>query len=363
MNLSNIYDLMMNNNNTKVALITGITGQDGSYLTELLLEKEYIVFGIVRHSSSNNTHNIQHLTSDTNLHLVLGDITDTNSINNIVTNIRNKHPFMQKFEVYNLVAQSYVKLSFTMPEYTTDVNSLGTLRLLEAIRNCGIEHITRFFNASTCDLFGNTKTVPQNEETEFNPCSPYAISKMYSHYIVKHYRETYRIYACNGILFNHESPRRSTKFVTRKITKNLAEILKGERDCMYLGNVDSYRDWGHARDYVYGMWLMLQKDTPDDYILATGETHNVREFVEKAFAYKDIFITWEGKGSEEIGIDKSEGRVYVRIHKKYMRPTDIECLQGDASKAGRILYWYPYVNFDELIHEMVDYDVEKHKDD
>lgn len=346
--------------NTHVALITGITGQDGSYLAELLLNKDYIVYGIIRRSSNINTQRIDHIFDNKHLNLVYGDLTDTNNINSILSDISTKHRFMKRLEIYNLAAQSHVKISFDMPEYTSNVDGLGTLRVLDAIRSNNLSHITRFYQASTSELYGKVVETPQNELTPFHPRSPYGVAKMYSYWIVKNYREAYDMYACNGILFNHESPRRGHNFVTRKITRGLAAIVNGHQDYISLGNLDASRDWGHAEDYVYGMWLMLQQDNPDDFVLATGETYTIREFVEQAFALQDIFITWQGHGLNEVGVDESDGRIYIKVDKKYFRPSEVELLHGDASKAADVLGWKPMTSFKELVKQMVDYDIEKY---
>jgi GDPmannose 4,6-dehydratase len=343
---------------TKFSLITGITGQDGSYLAELLLEKNYFVYGIIRRSSNINTQRINHLYDDPCLKLVYGDLSDSNNIFHIIADICRKHPAMNNFEVYNLAAQSHVKISFEMPEYTGNVDGLGTLRLLDAIRQNNIQHITRFYQASTSELYGLVQETPQNELTPFYPRSPYGVAKLYSYWITKNYREAYDMYTCNGILFNHESPRRGHNFVTKKITQAVAQIVKGKQDCLRIGNLDSKRDWGHAKDFVHGMWLMLQHDTCDDYVLATGEMHSVREFIIKAFNYKNIFIVWKGEGEDEVGVDESDGHVYVRVDPQYYRPCEVELLLGDATKAYETFGWKPSIGFDELVKNMVDYDME-----
>lgn len=346
--------------NTHVALITGITGQDGSYLSEMLLKKKYIIYGIIRRCSNINTSRIDHIYNSPALHLVYGDLTDTNNINTIISDIKKQQPFMRQFEIYNLAAQSHVKISFDMPEYTANVDGIGTLRILDAIRSNSLERITRFYQASTSELYGKVVETPQNELTPFHPRSPYGVAKMYSYWIVKNYREAYNLYTCNGILFNHESPRRGHNFVTRKITRGLAAIVKGHADCIYLGNLDASRDWGHANDYVYGMWLMLQQDTPDDFVLATGKTYTIRQFIEEAFALQNIFITWKGHGLDEVGIDESDGHIYIKVDKKYFRPSEVELLHGDATKAKNVLGWEPKISFKALVKEMVDYDIEKY---
>ncbi|KAI9187560.1 E3 ubiquitin-protein ligase bre1 [Blastocladiella emersonii ATCC 22665] len=341
----------------KVALVTGITGQDGSYLTELLLEKGYQVHGIIRRSSSFNTSRIEHLYRDKHaqgahgprMTLYYGDMSDSNCLVHLMHTI-------QPSEVYNLAAQSHVKVSFEMPEYTANVDALGVLRLLDAIRTCGLADKVRFYQASTSELYGKVQEVPQTETTKFYPRSPYAVAKLYAYHIVVNYREAYGMYACNGVLFNHESPRRGQTFVTRKITKAVAAIHAGREECVYLGNLDAKRDWGHARDYVEGMWRMLQQDQPDDFVLATNETHTVREFVERSFAAVGVAIRWCGEGVDEVGIDQ-HGHVRVRIDPQYFRPTEVELLLGNAAKAKARLGWTPTVSFPDLVEEMVRADV------
>ncbi|ORY43099.1 GDP-mannose 4,6-dehydratase [Rhizoclosmatium globosum] len=339
----------------KVALITGITGQDGSYLTELLLEKGYTVHGIIRRSSSFNTGRIEHLYRDqhdspSRMILHYGDLTDSTNLVQIVSKV-------QPTEIYNLGAQSHVKVSFDMAEYTADVDGVGTLRLLDAIRTCGLTNSVKFYQASTSELYGKVQEIPQSETTPFYPRSPYGVAKQYAYWIVVNYREAYNMYACNGILFNHESPRRGQTFVTRKISRAVANIHLGNSSCLYLGNIDAKRDWGHARDYVEGMWLMLQQESPEDFVLATGETHSVREFVEKAFLAVNRTIRWEGKNESEIGIDEESGQIVVRIDPKYYRPTEVDILLGDPSKAKKKLGWARKVSFDDLVNEMVHEDI------
>jgi GDPmannose 4,6-dehydratase len=341
----------------KVALITGITGQDGSYLAEFLLEKGYYVHGIIRRSSSFNTSRIDHIyrdrhSSGVKLFLHYGDLTDSSNLTGIIANIRPT-------EIYNLAAMSHVKVSFEMPEYTADVDAIGCQRLLNAIRACGLEKVTRFYQASTSELYGKVVETPQNENTPFYPRSPYGVAKLFAFWSVVNYREAYDMFAINGILFNHESPRRGPTFVTRKITRAVANIQKGAQNCLYLGNLDAKRDWGHARDYVEGMWMMLQADTPQDYVLSTGETHSVREFVELAFAEIGITIQWEGeRGSvEEVGKSAESGEVVVRIDPRYFRPTEVDMLLGDSRKAREELQWEPRVLFRELVSEMVQADI------
>lgn len=340
----------------KVALLTGITGMDGSYLAELLLEKDYKVHGIIRRSSSYNTKRIEHIFKNPNLKLHYGDLTDSSCLYKILANLKNLYPDLDRLEIYNLAAQSHVQVSFELPEYTAESTGVGTLKLLEAIRSNNLEKIARFYQASTSELYGLVQEVPQNEKTPFYPRSPYGVAKLYSYWIVKNYREAYNIFACNGILFNHESPRRGHTFVTRKITIGLGKILRNESDRLVMGNLDSKRDWGDARDYVLGMWMMLQQDTSDDYVLATGEMHSVREFIEKAFALRDFNIKWKGIGVDEVGYDEKTGRELIFIDPKYYRPAEVELLLGDPSKAERILGWKPKTTFDELIKLMVDGD-------
>ena len=344
----------------KVALITGITGQDGSYLTELLLKKEYYVWGIIRRSSSINTYRIDHVYKNDHLILKYGDLSDGSILLNILFEIKNTYPQLSdeqdknsRLEVYNLGAMSHVKVSFEIPEYTGNIDGLGTLRLLEAIRSSGYMNKIRFYQASTSELYGKVSEIPQKETTPFYPRSPYGVAKLYGFWITKNYRESYNLFACNGILFNHESPRRGQTFVTRKITKGLNMILKKEKDRLILGNIDSKRDWGHAKDYVYGMWKMLQYSIPDDYVLATNEYHSVREFIEIAFSIKGFDIAWKGTGIDEIGYDKKTGRELIFISSTYFRPAEVNELLGDASKAERILGWKTNTTFRELVEEMV----------
>lgn len=340
---------------TKVAFITGITGQDGSYLAELLLEKGYKVWGIIRRSSNIMTSRIDPIFDK--LTLQYGDLTDSSNLLNILTNIKNTYSDIERLEVYNLGAMSHVKISFEMPEYTGDVDAMGTLRLLEAIRTCGIPlNKIRFYQASTSEMFGKVQEIPQKETTPFYPRSPYGVAKLYSHWITKNYRESYGMYACSGILFNHESPRRGHNFVTRKITIALGNILKGKQERVVLGNINSLRDWGHAKDYVEGMYLMLQQDNPDDYILSTNEYHTVREFLEKSFALGGFNIRWRGEGVNEVGYDANTGRELISISEKYFRPSEVEELLGDSTKARENLGWNPKYTFDELVREMVESD-------
>jgi GDPmannose 4,6-dehydratase len=340
----------------KIALITGITGQDGSYLAELLLEKKYIVFGIIRRASNINTQRINDIYSHPNLKLRYGDLCDSLNILQILEEIKTGYTSMDIFEVYNLAAMSHVKVSFEIPEYTGNIDALGTLRLLEAIRSAGLAEKTRFYQASTSELYGKVQEVPQKETTPFYPRSPYGVAKLYSYWIVKNYCESYNMYACNGILFNHESPRRGPTFVTRKITIALGNILNNKQDKLVLGNIDAKRDWGYAKDFVYGMWLMLQQDKPEDYVLSTNEFHSVREFVEKSFAIKNIQIAWKGTGLDEIGYDINTGREYIFVSDKYFRPAEVEELLGDSTKARNEFGWEPKTSFDELVKLMVDED-------
>lgn len=339
-----------------IALITGITGQDGSYLAELLLEKGYIVYGMIRRSSNINTQRIEHIFQHDRLRLVYGDLSDSSCLFKILYDIKEAHLNMDRLEIYNLGAMSHVKISFDIPEYTADVDGTGTLRLLNAIRNVGLEHKTRYYQASTSELYGKVVEVPQNENTPFYPRSPYGVAKLYAHWITKNYREAYGMFACSGILFNHESPRRAHNFVTRKITIGLQKILSGETDRLVLGNLDAKRDWGHARDYVKGMWLMLQQNAPDDYVLSTNEFHSVREFVEKAFALRGITIQWSGTGLNEVGYDALTGRELIFVSDKYFRPAEVEELLGDSTKARVVMGWEATTSFDELVREMVDAD-------
>lgn len=339
-----------------IAIITGITGQDGSYLAELLLEKRYEVWGIIRRSSSINTGRIEQIFHNDSLYLRYGDLADPVNIMNILNEIRTKYKseLITKLEVYNLAAMSHVKISFDMPEYTQNIDGAGTLRLLEALRHCGISlNKIRFYQASTSELYGKVMEVPQKETTPFYPRSPYGVAKLYGYWITKNYREAYDMFAVSGILFNHESPRRTHNFVTRKITIGLSKILKGETDRLVLGNLNSLRDWGHAKDYVYGMWLILQQDKPDDYVLATNEYHSVREFVEKAFALKGFNIKWKGEGVDEIGYDENTGKELIFVSEKYFRPTEVDELLGDSTKAKEELGWEPKTSFDDLVKEMV----------
>ncbi len=344
----------------KVGLVTGITGQDGSYLSELLLEKNYIVWGIIRRSSTFNTSRIDHLIENKNLRgkfiLKYGDLTDSSCLLNILFQIKEKYHNLERLEVYNLAAQSHVKVSFEMPEYTAQTDGLGTLRLLEAIRSSGYMDKIRYYQASTSEMFGKVQEVPQKETTPFYPRSPYGVAKLYAHWITKNYRESYNMFACSGILFNHESERRGETFVTRKITMTLADIVNGKKEKLILGNLDSKRDWGHAKDYIEGMYLMLQQDEPDDYVLATNEFHSVREFVEEAFKLKGFNIKWKGEGINEIGYDENTGRELIFVSEKYFRPAEVDELLGDSSKAKEKLNWKPKIDFKNLVKVMVESD-------
>mmetsp|Transcript_27380 Transcript_27380/g.39654 ORF Transcript_27380/g.39654 Transcript_27380/m.39654 type:complete len:368 (+) Transcript_27380:109-1212(+) len=347
-----------NGEERKVALVTGITGQDGSYLTELLLEKGYTVHGIIRRSSSFNTGRIDHIYKDRHetgvkIFLHYGDLCDATNLITIISNVKPT-------EIYNLGAMSHVKVSFDMPEYTADCDGVGVLRMLDAIRACGLEKKCKFYQASTSELYGKVQEVPQSETTPFYPRSPYAVAKQYAFWILVNYREAYGMFLTNGILFNHESPRRGRTFVTRKITCSVARISLGLEKTLYLGNIDAKRDWGHARDYVEGMWRMLQQDEPDDYVLATGETYTVRSFVEKAFKCVGTTIKWKGETGtvDEVGVDADdEERVLVKIDPRYFRPTEVELLIGDPSKAKKKLGWEAKTKLDELCKEMVEEDV------
>ena len=342
---------------TRIALITGITGQDGSYLAELLLSKNYIVYGLIRRSSSvlTTTQRIDHIFSK--LELRYGDLTDGTQLCAVLSEIKARSP--ERLEIYNLGAMSHVKISFEVSEYTADVDALGTLRILNAIRVCGLEKIARFYQASTSEMYGKVQEVPQKETTPFYPRSPYGVAKLYAHWITKNYREAYDMYACSGILFNHESQRRGHNFVTRKITLGIGNILKGKQDKIILGNLNAKRDFGHAKDYVYGMWLMLQQEKPDDYVLATNEYHSVREFVEEAYRVIDIHIEWIGEGLNEKGINMETGKVLVEVDPKYFRLAEVDELLGDSTKAQRELGWKPEYTFKQLVYEMVKHDLEE----
>lgn len=336
----------------KKAFITGITGQDGSYLTELLLDKGYEVHGLIRRSSTFNTDRLDHIYQDPHekkarLFLHYGDLSDSSRIDNLIATIKPD-------EIYNLAAQSHVRVSFDIPEYTGDIDALGTLRILEAIRNHKPD--AKFYQASSSEMFGKVQHTIQSENTPFYPRSPYGVAKVYSHWITVNYRESYDMFACSGILFNHESPRRGKTFVTRKISRGFARIKLGKDDCLYLGNLEAKRDWGYAKDYVEAMWLMLQQDKPDDFVIATGETHTVREFVEVCAKHFGYDLVWEGKGLDEVGKDKNTGKVLIKIDERYFRPAEVDLLIGDSSKAKKKLRWQPKVKFEELAQLMCDED-------
>jgi GDPmannose 4,6-dehydratase len=355
---------------SKTALITGITGQDGAYLAEFLLNKGYHVHGIKRRASSINTQRIDHLYTDphvesTRLRLHYGDMTDSSSLQRTIQSV-------QPDEIYNLAAQSHVAVSFEEPEYTAESDAVGTLRILEAIRNLGMEKECRFYQASTSELFGKVAETPQTEKTPFYPRSPYGVAKLYAYWITVNYRESYNMFACNGILFNHESPTRGETFVTRKITRGFARIAHGLEDCIYLGNMDARRDWGHARDFVEAQWLMLQQDEPEDLVIATGEQHSVRDFVNSSAAHMGIEIEWRGEAEEEHAIVTREhqdftgirvGDVIVRVDRRYYRPAEVETLLGDATRARTKLGWRPRISFDEMVQEMVETDLRLARDD
>ena len=330
----------------KKALITGITGQDGSYLAELLLQKGYEVHGIIRRSSLINTDRIDHIYDQIKLHY--GDLTDSTNLVRVIQQV-------QPDEIYNLGAQSHVKVSFEMPEYTGQTDGLGTLRILEAVRLLGMENHTKIYQASTSELYGLVQEIPQRETTPFYPRSPYGVAKLYGYWIVKNYRESYGLHASSGILFNHESPRRGETFVTRKITRGLSRISTGQQDILYLGNLNAKRDWGHAKDFVEAMWLMLQQDEPDDFVIATGVQYSVRDFVKEAAPYFGMNIVWIGEGLDEVGIDANTNRAVIRVDPKYFRPTEVETLLGDASKAKEKLGWEPKISFKQLVEDMCVY--------
>ena len=345
----------------KVAFITGITGQDGAYLAELLLKKDYIVHGLKRRSSSFNTGRIDHLYQDPHVNkrnfiLHHGDLTDSTNLIRIIQEI-------QPDEIYNLAAQSHVHVSFETPEYTANADGLGTLRILEAIRLLDMVEKTKFYQASTSELYGMVQEVPQNENTPFYPRSPYAVAKLYGYWITINYREAYNMYACNGILFNHESPIRGETFVTRKITRAAARISTGTQERVYLGNLDAKRDWGHARDFVEGMWKMLQQEKPEDFVLATGVTTTIREFAERAFAQVGMTLEWSGSGIDEVGRDANSGKIIVSIDSAYFRPTEVDLLIGDASKAREKLGWVPKCDLQKMIEEMIKSDLEEARKD
>ena len=330
----------------KTALITGITGQDGSYLAEFLLEKNYRVHGLIRrNSTSDGTDRINHLLKLPTITLHYGDMTDFACLAALIKEV-------QPDEIYNLAAQSHVKVSFSNALYTADANGLGTLRLLEIIKLLGMERTTKLYQAGTSEMFGEVQSIPQREDTPFYPRSPYGVAKLYGYWIVKNYRESYGMYACSGILFNHESPRRGETFVTRKITIGLKAIFEGKQECLYLGNLDALRDWGHAKDYVEAMWLMLQQEEPEDFVIATGKQYSVRKFVEESASYFGMQIIWRGEGLDEIGYDVFTGKEVIKIHSKYFRPAEVETLLGDATKAKEKLDWEPKISFKQLVQDM-----------
>jgi len=333
----------------KIALITGITGQDGSYLAELLLSKGYEVHGLVRRNSNFEfIPNIAHIRNQIKLHY--SDLSDSANLRNIIMSVKPD-------EVYNLAAQSHVHVSFEVPEYTADSNAIGVLRLLEAVKILNETKQVKFYQASTSEMFGHVQTVPQNEKTPFYPRSPYGVAKLYGYWIVVNYRESYNLFACNGILFNHESPRRGETFVTRKITKGFVNVMKGEQDAVSLGNIDSLRDWGHARDFVKGMWMILQHDTPDDYVLATGRQFSVRDFCNKTAEWHGINLEWQGSGLNEKGVDSKTGKVYFNIDERFYRPADVNTLLGDSTKARQTLGWYPEYDLTALVNDMCEHEM------
>ncbi len=346
---------------TRIGLITGISGQDGSYMTELLLSKGYEVWGLIRKSTTpiRENKNIGHLVDNERLTLKYGDMCDGGCIASVLAKIKNKYVDLERLEIYNLAALSHVGVSFELPEYTSDVNGLGVLRVLEAVRSSGYQDKIRFYQASTSELYGKVIEIPQSESTPFYPRSPYAVAKLYGYWISKNYREAYGLYVCNGVLFNHESPRRDEIFVTRKITKGLMDILTGRQKSLVLGNLDAKRDWGHAKDYVRGMWLMMQQETADDFVLCTNENHSVKEFVEKAFSLGGFTIKWVGEGLEEKGYDETDVELtnpLIVVNKDFYRPSEVDFLIGDCTKAKTVLGWDREYTFDDLVQEMVDAD-------
>lgn len=346
----------------RVAFLTGITGQDGSYLAEFLLEKGYYVYGMIRRSSTFNTGRLRPIRGNTRLVLKYGDITDSSNISGILDSIKKAHPNIERLEIYHLCAQSHVQVSFEVPEYTGNVDAVGTTKLLESMRASGWIEKMRLYNATTSELYGKVQAIPQDENTPFYPRSPYAVAKLYSFWIVKNYREAYGIYACNGILFNHTSPRRGENFILRKITMGVAKIMHGFDNKLVLGNLNAQRDLGHAQDYIEGMWMMLQQDQPDDFVLATGVTHTVRTLVEKSFKTQNIEIEWQGEGVKEVGLEKGTGRVLVTVSPKYFRPTEVDLLLGSPAKAEKILGWAPKRTIDDIINEMIAHDM-KHTEE
>lgn len=339
----------------RVALVTGVTGQDGSYLAELLLEMQYTVYGIIRRMSTINTKRIDHLYNNEKFRLRYGDLTDAAGLMHVIHEIKDQNPNFERLEVFNLGAQSHVKVSFEMPDYTGEVDALGTLRILEAIRLLDLGPRVRFYQASTSELYGLVQEVPQKETTPFYPRSPYGVAKLYGFWITKNYRESYDMFACNGILFNHESPRRGETFVTRKVTIGLGKILRGEQTCIVMGNIDAKRDWGHAKDYVKGMWMILQADKPDDFVLATETTTTVRDFIQYTFSKRGMPLTWKGEGINEIGVDPA-GITRVKISEKYFRPAEVELLLGDSTKVRTELGWQPEHTWQQLADDMIAHD-------
>ena len=341
----------------KIALITGISGQDGSYLAEFLLSKDYKVYGIIRRASLFNLSRLNDIRNNKRLKLVYGDLTDSSNLNSILSDIKKDMIKDEILEIYNLAAQSHVKVSFEVPEYTAQATGFGVLNILEAIRSNNMIDCCKFYQASTSEMFGKVQEIPQKETTPFYPRSPYAVAKLYAHWITKNYRESYNIFACSGILFNHSSPRRGENFILRKISLGVSKIVKGKEECLYLGNLNSMRDIGYARDYVKGMWLMLQQDKPDDYVLATNSTYSIKEFVKMAFDIVGIPIRWEGKGLEEKGYNANTGKMVVCVSEKYFRPAEVDLLLGDASKANKKLGWKPETTVKELLNEMIQSDM------
>ena len=339
----------------KVGLITGITGQDGSYLLDLLLQKNYTVYGIKRRSSTINTQRIDKHQYNDKVIIKYGDLSDTKCIDSLLNLIKKSHYDLERLEIYNLAAMSHVRVSFDIPEYSGDINGLGVTRILESIRNCEWNDKIRFYQASTSEMFGKVQEIPQTEKTPFYPRSPYGVAKVYGHWITINYRESYNLFCCSGILFNHESPRRHLTFVTQKICDGIKKIKNNELGYLELGNLDSKRDWGHTKDYVYGMWLMLQQDKPDDYILSTGTNYTVRTFCEKAFHYSGYDLKWKGTGLNEIGYDSKTNKVLIKINERFFRPTEVDELLGDSSKARDKLGWKNKISFDELIKDMLSY--------
>jgi GDPmannose 4,6-dehydratase len=341
----------------KLALISGISGMDGSYLSEFLLSKNYIVYGIVRRSSLFNLSRLDNIRNNSNLKLVYGDLTDSSNLNSILSKIKTTMKEGEILEIYNLAAQSHVKVSFEVPEYTAQTSGFGTLNFLEAIRSNNMIECSKFYQASTSEMYGKVQEIPQKETTPFYPRSPYAVAKLYAHWITKNYRESYDMFACSGILFNHSSPRRGENFILRKISLGVAKIVKEKDSCIYLGNLNSKRDIGHSKDYIKGMWMMLQQEKPEDYVLATNKQYSIREFVEMAFDVVHIDIKWRGEGLEEVGYHEKDGKILVRVSEKYFRPAEVDTLLGDYTKAQKGLGWEPETGIRDLIHEMVHNDL------